>query len=104
MFVLILLSAHFSYVNYAYAHNMEIVSYPSSCDYFIANDGKRRYYLLKWCGGYEPSEGDNFWGDIDSYGFKDIYFLLEERENRVNVEDYSMSEYRAFARYNEHCN
>jgi hypothetical protein len=101
--VLILLSAYFTFTNSAYADNVEVVSYPSSCDYFIAN-GNRGYYLFKWWGGYEPSEGDIIFGDIDSNGFKDVYFLLKDRESKVYVEDYSISEYRAFEHYNEHCN
>ena len=103
IFVLILLSAHFTFANYAYADNAEVLSYPSSCDYFIAN-GNRGYYLFQWHGGYEPSEGDIILGDINSNGFKDVYFPLKERESRVYVEDYSMSESRAFEHYNEHCN
>ena len=103
IFVLILLSAHFTFANYAFADNAEVVSFPSSCDYFIVN-GNRGYHLLKWYGGYEPSEGDIILGDINSNGFKDVYFPLKERESRVYVEDYSMSESRAFEHYNEHCN
>ena len=100
---LILLSAHFTFANYACADNAEVLSNPSSCDYFIAN-GDRGYYLFQLFDGYEPSEGDIISGDISSNGFKDIYFLLKERESRVYVEDYSMSKPRAFEHYNEHCN
>ena len=102
LFVFILLSAHFSFANYALAEHAEILSYPSGCDYFIAS-GHHGYYLLKWNDGYEPSEGDIILGDIDSHGLKDIYYPWKEREGRLYVEDYSMSESRSLEHYKEHC-
>ena len=102
IFVFILLSAHFSFANYAHADNAEVLSYPSGCDYFIAN-GNHGYYLLKWHDGYEPSEGDIILGDIGSYGLQDIYYPLREREGRLFVQDYSMSESRAVQHFKELC-
>ena len=103
IFVFILLLAHLTFAYSAYADHAEVVSYPSGCDYFIAN-GNRGYYLFQWHGGYEPSEGDIILGDINSNGFKDIYFPLKEREGKIYVEDYSMSKSRSNEHYKEHCN
>ena len=82
IFVLILLSVHFTFANYAYADNAEVVSYPSRCDYFIAN-GNRGYYLFQWYDGYEPSEGDVILGEIESNGFKDVHYPLKNREGKI---------------------
>ena len=57
------------------------------CDYFFA-DGPRGLYVLEWYGGYDPDEGDKIYGDIGSYGFKDVYYPDQDREGRVWVEDF----------------
>ena len=102
IFVFILLSAHLAYANSALAEHAEILQYPSGCDYFIAS-GHHGYYLLKWNEGYNPSSGDVILGDIDSNGFKDVYYPLKNREGKIYVEDYSMSEFRSLEHYKEHC-
>lgn len=68
-FVFNLLLAHLAFANSAYASHAEVVSFPSDCDYFIAN-GNNGYYLLKWSEGYCPCLGDIIFGDIDSNGLK----------------------------------
>jgi len=103
IFVFILLSTPLSFANSAYAEHAEIVSYPSGCDYFIAN-GHHGYYLLKWHKGYTPSLGDVILGDIDANGLKDVYYPLKNREGEIYVEDYSMSKSRSLEHYKEHCN
>jgi hypothetical protein len=103
IFVLILLSAQFAFVNSAYASHAEVVSFPSGCDYFIAK-GNRGYYLCKFIKGYCPCLGDVILGDIDSNGLKNISYPLKEREGVIYVEDYSMFESRSIEHYKEHCN
>ena len=90
IFVFILLLAHLTFAYSAYADHAEVVSYPSGCDYFIAG-GDHGYYLLKWYEGYSPSLGDVILGEIESNGFKDVYYPLKDREGKIYVEDYSMS-------------
>ena len=87
----------------AFADKAIVVAYPSGCDYFIA-DGNRGLYLLEWYGGYDPSEDDLIVGDIGSYGFKDVYYPKQDREGRVWVEDYLLSEDSAIEQYRDHCN
>jgi len=87
----------------AYSDNGVIVAYPSGCDYFIA-DGPKGLYLLEWYGGYDPSKGDQIFGDLDSYGFKDVYYPNRDREGRIWVEDYLLSEDNAIEQYRDHCN
>jgi hypothetical protein len=50
---------------------IEIVLRVSGCDYFVA-DGPNGYYILEWYGGYDPGKGDGIYGEIRSYGFKNI--------------------------------
>ena len=103
IFVFILLLVHLTFAYSAYADHAEVVSYPSGCDYFIAGDN-HVYYLLKWQEGYTPSLGDVIFGEIDSNGFKDVYYPLKNREGKIYVEDYSMSKSRSNEHYKEHCN
>ena len=103
IFVFILLSAHLAFANSVYAETAEVISYPSGCDYFIAA-GNKGYCLLKWSDGYYPLVGDFIIGDINSTGFKDVYYPLKEREGKIYVEDYSMSKSRSFEIYKELCN
>ena len=71
------------------------------CDYFIA-DGPNGLYVLEWYGGKIPTEGDIFFGDIGSYGFKEIDFQ-NGQSGRVWVEDYWQSESAAIDEINNHC-
>ena len=80
-----------------------VVSYPSGCDYFIA-DGNRGLYLLEWYGGYDPSEDDLIVGDIGSYGMKNVYYPKKDREGRVWDEDFLLSNDSAIEQYRDHCN
>jgi hypothetical protein len=101
--ILKLVLACLMFSTFAYADKAVIVAYSSGCDYFIA-DGDRGLYLLEWYGGYDPSEGDIIIGDIGSYGFKDVYYPKQDREGRVYVEDYLLSEDSAIEQYRDHCN
>ncbi len=86
----------------AWADKGVIVFYKSGCDYFIA-DGQRGLYLLEWYGGYDPSEGDIIVGEINSYGFKDIYYPRQDREGRVYVDDYGLSKDSAIEKWTDKC-
>lgn len=86
-----------------FADKAIVVAYPGGCDYFIA-DGNQGLYLLEWYGGHDPSEGDLIVGDIGSYGFKDVYYPKQDREGRVWVEDYLLSEDNAVEQYRDLCN
>lgn len=88
---------------YVSADKAIVVTYPSGCDYFIA-DGSGGLYLLEWFGGYDPSEGDQIIGDIGSYGMKDVYYPNRDREGRVWVEGFLLSEDSAIEQYRDHCN
>ena len=102
IFVFILLSAHLIFANSIYADIVKVVSYPSGCDYFIAN-GNHGYCLLKWHEGYMPCLDDVIIGDMSSSGFKDAYYPLKNREGQIYVEDYSVSKSRSIEHYKEHC-
>ncbi len=73
----------------------------SGCDYFIA-DGPSGYYVLEWYGGYDPYEGDTIYGEIDSYGLKDVLYN-ESRKGRVWVENYLESASSAMDEIQDHC-
>ena len=102
LFVFILLSTYLIFANSTYAETVKVVSFPSKCDYFIAN-GNHGYCLLKWYEGYMPCLGDVILGNIDSNGLKNVYYPLKNREGKVYVEDYSISKSRSIEHYKEHC-
>ncbi|WP_068466721.1 hypothetical protein [Candidatus Protochlamydia phocaeensis] len=60
-------------------------------DYYVIDTG-RGCSVVEWYGGNNPSEGDTIVGDIESYGFKDVYNLSSRDESRFYVEDYLLSE------------
>lgn len=72
------------------------------CDYFLA-DGPNGLYLLEWYGGYDPERGDDLFGDINGYGFRDVFYITKRREGRVYVDDYMLSRSRAIEKLAEKC-
>ena len=52
------------------------------------------YAILEWYGGYDPSEGDVLAGEINSYGFKDLYNITKKQSAQVWIEDYLLSKSR----------
>ena len=61
------------------------------CDHFVV-ETNLGYSLLEWYGGVTTIwEGDNVFGELHSYGFKDIEFQGRGKM-RVWIEDYWMSD------------
>lgn len=60
-------------------------------DYYVVDTG-RGCAVVEWYGGDIPSEGDELVGNLDSYGFKDVYNISSKRKTRVYVEDYLLGE------------
>ena len=72
-----------------------------SCDYFIA-DGPQGYYLLEWYGGHDPDRGDGIYGQLGTYGFKDVLYGGGQ-EGRLYIDDYLLSKDRALEKLREKC-
>jgi hypothetical protein len=79
-----------------------VVVWDESCDLFIAN-GPSGLYVLEWYGGYDPRLGDTIIGDINSFGFKDVFYPSANRAGRVWVEDYLVSEDAAWDAIQKRC-
>lgn len=60
-------------------------------NYYVVDTGSG-CSVLEWYGGGTPSEGDNIVGDLNSYGFKDLYNISNKNEVRVYIEDYWLDE------------
>ena len=72
------------------------------CDHFVV-ETSGGYSLLEWYGGVVTIwEGDKVFGEIHSYGFKDIY-IDGRGEMRVWVEDYWMSESDTLEYFHSNC-
>ena len=78
-----------------------VVARVRSCDYFIA-DGPQGYYLLEWYGGHDPSRGDGIYGELGTYGFKDVLYDGGQ-EGRVYIDDYLLSKDSATEKIREKC-
>lgn len=71
------------------------------CDYFVA-DGPQGYYLLEWYGGHDPSNGDGIFGELSSYGFKDVMYEGGQ-DGKVYIDDYMLSKDRVLEKIREKC-
>lgn len=79
-----------------------VVYIKSGCDYFIVRTASG-YALLEWYEGSIPRKGDIIVGDLESYGFKDIYNLTADSDLTVWVEDYWLTRDEAMEKYFEEC-
>ena len=50
------------------------------------------FIILEWFGGYSPSKGDRLIGELNSYGFKDIYVANADAFTRAWIDDYFLSQ------------
>lgn len=66
--------------------------FKSDCDYYAIEDSGGSYSLAEWYGGITPNKGDVLYGELHSYGFKDLYDLTMDMETRVWMDDYLLSE------------
>lgn len=78
-----------------------VVFSPSGCDYYLV-ETSLGYSLLEWYGGFYQYEGDTIFGNLNSYGFKDVT-KLDGRSGRVYIEDYMLSKSRAIEKYYDKC-
>jgi len=60
------------------------------CDYFMV-EMKTGYGVLEWYGGHDPDKDDVLYGDMRSYGMKNIYDETADEGIKVWVEDYDLS-------------
>ena len=67
-----------------------VVYNKSGCKSRYVVETNMGYAILEWYGGNNPTEGDVIAGDIDSYGFKDLYNVTQDASMRVYVEDYML--------------
>ena len=72
------------------------------CDYYpvITKNG---ISILEWFGGHDPDKHDQLVGEIETYGFKNVIFLPNERQSRVWIEDYWLSNDRAIEKLRDKC-
>lgn len=64
------------------------------CDYYLIEDPTGSYSLVEWFGGIIPDEGDTVYGELYSFGFKDLYTSYGSKA-RVWIDNYFLSEDRA---------
>lgn len=69
-------------------------------DYYVIDTGLGCSIVERY-GGNVLWKGNKVVGDLESYGFKDIYNLSNRNETRVYVEDYLLDEEEAIERVYE---
>jgi hypothetical protein len=75
----------------------------ASCSYYLIEDSSGDYTLAEWYGGITPYEGDVLYGELHSYGFKDLYNITRDNSTRVWIDDYLLSEDRATEKLIDEC-
>jgi hypothetical protein len=89
----------------AYADAVKgIVVFDKGCGSRIIIETRLGYILAEWYGGNLPAEGDVLVGELNSYGFKDIYNLTSDASSRLYIDDYMMSRSRVTERLRDKCN
>jgi hypothetical protein len=88
--------------NYAYAVQGTVVLYKSDCDFFIVKTPKG-YALLELYNGFEPAEGDTITGNIETFGYQDVFNTTQKEELHVWVEDYYLSKEKVVEKYVQNC-
>lgn len=84
---------------------IRVVLKPKGCHgYFLADGDSGGIYLLEWFGGYDPEVGDSITGEINSFGFKDVFYKDSNQSGRVWVDDYLLSKSRAMEKIQSKCN
>jgi hypothetical protein len=80
-----------------------VVVYDKGCrSYFIVQTAMG-YALLQWYGGKLPSNGDEFVGDFEMYGMKDIYNLSSSGSTKVWVDEFWLSKSRVLEKLADKC-
>lgn len=100
---LVTLAALTALISHAIAEEgVVVLERTPSCDEFVV-ETNRGYTLLEWYGGVIAIyEGDSVYGDLHSYGMKDIY-IAGRGEMRVWVDDYMTGKDKALSFFYEAC-
>jgi hypothetical protein len=62
------------------------------CDYYLIEDSTGSYTLAEWYGGATTYAGDIIYGELHSYGFKDLYDITRDRTTRAWLDDWLLSQ------------
>ena len=81
-----------------------VVVYDKGCSSRMIMYTSLGYILAEWYGGNTPEKGDVVVGDLNSYGFKDVWNLTKDAASRVYVDDYLLSKDRVIEKLSEKCN
>ncbi|WP_433965156.1 hypothetical protein [Tunturiibacter gelidiferens] len=67
-----------------------IVHRVEGCDYFMVQM-HTGYGILEWFGGHDPDKDDILYGDMCTYGMKNIHDETSDSSIRVWVEEYNLT-------------
>lgn len=77
--------------------------YVSGCDYYLIQDPYGSYSLVEWFGGTDTGRDDIVYGDLYSFGFKDLYDATNKLTTHVWIDNYWLSHDRASEKLTDHC-
>jgi hypothetical protein len=77
--------------------------FSSGCDYYAIEDSSGDYTIAEWYGGTTTYSGDVIYGELHSYGFKDLYDITIDRSTHVWIDDWLVSEDSAMEKLVDKC-
>jgi len=78
-----------------------VVVYKKGSGGWFIVESRKGFAVLEWYGGYYPDVGDVIVGEFERYGMKTVRIKGKDRETRIWVEDFSLSQDRAVEIYRE---
>jgi hypothetical protein len=80
-----------------------VVKRLSSCDYFLLYN-KNGYVVAEHYYGKEFDEGETVYGNINQYGYVDVYDEDLDESEHIYIEDYRMGKSEAVEKLLDECN
>ena len=80
-----------------------VVVYDAGCNSRMVIYTSVGYILAEWYGGNTPEKDQVLVGDLNSYGFKDIWNLTRDAASRIYIDDYMLSRDRVIEMLREKC-
>lgn len=73
------------------------------CDYFVVRSSEGSYSVLESWDGWPPDRGDVLIGEVDTFGFEDLYNLTQRSGLKVWIDDFLLDEREAVRTMRRNC-
>lgn len=72
------------------------------CEWFLV-ESESGFVLMEWYGGNDPDRDDEIVGEIEIFGFQDLFNNTADEELQVYIDDYMLSKTSALEKLYEEC-